>query len=258
METVSVTFPPEVIIPDFREKQCDAVTDHWKSITEPDEYTFPTTYCELEVEEVGGDSAFVFIGHQWAPPDPLAEPITGLTLSDYRYWTIDGIFPDGFSATGIFWYNKNAYLDDGIITSTADSVIIMYRPSPAHDWQYVNFTKIGLWNIGKLYVEDLQKGQYAIAVADDTFVGMREEKKKTGLHIYPNPGEGRFRIGVDQPGTLSFYDMAGNLLETLRVEGSRDSVEWDAGPLHDGTYVVRFKSVENDLIGVERTVVLRD
>ncbi len=257
-QTFTVPFAPELILPDLHERQCDAVTDHRKTIKEAGSYNFTFTYFEMEVNAVGGDSAFVFVGHQWAPPDPLDDPVQGLTISDYRYWTVDGVLPEGFNATGVFWYNKNAYLDDGIITSAADSVLILYRPSAAHEWQFINFTKIGLWNIGKLFVDNLQRGQYAIAVADDTFVGVHEKKPNTGLHVYPNPGEGRFRIGVDRPGTLRFYDMAGNLVQTLQVRGHQDSVVWEPGTLNDGTYVVRFNSSDNHLVGMERIVLLKD
>lgn len=258
MQTFTVPFLPDLIIPDLHEKQSDAITDHVQTITETGSVNFTTTFVELDVESVGGDSAFVYIGHQWAPPDPLTTPILGLTISDYRYWIVDGIIPDGFNATGIFWYNKNTYLDDGIISSAADSVLILYRPSAAHEWQYIDFTKVGLWNIGKIYVEDLQKGQYAIAVADETFVGLNEKKESPGLHIYPNPGEGAFRIGVNQPGTLKFYDLAGNLLDAIHVQKYQDTVLWDPGTLNEGTYVVRYSSLENELVGVDRIVVIKN
>lgn len=257
MQTVNVPFFPDFILPDFNEKQCDAITDHKETITEPGSLTFTKTYFEMEVESVD-DSAFVYAGHQWAPPDPLATPIQGLTLSDYRYWVIDGIFPEGFNATGIFWYNRNTYLDDGIITSEEDSVILMYRPSPAFDWQFVDFTKIGLWNIGKLYVENLQKGQYTIAVADDTFVGINESETKTGFRVFPNPNRGGFNIEVNQPGTLKIYDVAGNLLDKKEVSDHLSLVEWQPAGLTDGTYIVQFCSLKQTVLGVEQIVVLKN
>jgi aminopeptidase N len=257
MQTFVVPFEPDIIIPDFHENQSDAITDHKQTIKEAGNVNFTKTYLELQVESVG-DSAFVYVGHQWAPPDPLKTPVQGLTLSDYRYWIVDGIMPEGFNATGVFWYNRNTYLDDGIITSAADSVVIMYRPSPAYDWQFIDFTKIGLWNIGKLYVDNLQKGEYTIAVADETFVGVKQQKKGKGLHVYPNPGEREFIIGVDQPGNLLFYDVTGNLLDNLRVQKHQQTVVWNPGRLNEGTYFVRFNSENNVVLGVERIVVLKN
>lgn len=255
-ETINIPFAPEFVIPDFYDKQCDAITDHRRTIKETGSYTFIPTYFEMEVESMGDDSAFVYSGHQWAPPDLLNTPIQGLTISDYRYWIIDGIFPDGFNATGIFWYNKNAYLDDGIITDPSDSALIMYRPSPSYEWQFIEFTKIGLWNIGKLYVENLQKGEYVIAIADDTFVGLKENKKKTGFLIYPNPGMGEIHIDTGQPGTLQIYDSCGKLVDTHQVKDK--GYVLNSNGLKGGTYFVKYSSNNNEVIGVERVIVLKN
>ncbi len=257
VEVVSVPFEPDFIIPDYNEKQSDAITEHWEVIKEVDDYNFDDTFVELEVQSVT-DSAFVYIGHQWAPPDPLQTPIQGLTISDYRYWIIDGIFPEGFNATGVFWYNKNAYLDDGIITSQTDSVLIMYRPDRAHDWQFVNFSVIGIWNIGKLFVENVQKGEYTIAVADETFVGLPANKQKTGFNVYPNPSNGEFNINTNEPGTLSFYDITGKLVDRYKVNDHEDVVIWNPGELIEGTYFVRYNSRRNETLGIERIVVVKN
>lgn len=256
MQTLNVPFAPGFIIPDYHEKQSDAITDRMVTITEPGSISLSPTFFELETVTVD-DSAFVYAAHQWAPPDPLEIPIEGLTLSDYRYWVIDGIFPEGFNATGTFWYNKNAYLDDGIITQPTDSAIIMYRPAAGHAWQFIPFTKIGLWNIGKIFVENLQKGQYAIAVADDTFVGTPENKEKTGFRIYPNPGKGGIHIDTSQPGTLKFFDASGRMVDEKEV-GGKASTLWNASQYQEGTYFVRYYSLRNELLGVERVVVLNN
>lgn len=256
-QTFFVPFAPDFIIPDFHEKQSDAITDHWKTIHETGSNTFPKTYFELDVVAVE-DSAFVYAGHQWAPPDSMETVIEGLTISDYRYWIIDGIFPEGFNATGVFWYNKNTYLDNGIITEDTDSAIILYRPSPAYDWQYVSFEKIGLVNIGKIFVHNLQKGQYTIAVTDETYVGEKESKQKTGFLIYPNPTKGTIYIDTNQKGTLQFYDVHGKLVDTKHVAAEGSHVVWNSGNLKEGTYFVKFRDENNFVRGVERLVVLKN
>jgi aminopeptidase N len=256
-QTFAIPFEPNFIIPDYYEKQSDAITDRKLTIIETGSYTFPGTYMELDVQEID-DSAFVYIAHQWAPPDPLQSPVQGLTISDYRYWIVDGIFPEGFNTTGVFWYNRNNYLDDGIITSEADSVVLLYRPSPALEWQYVNFTKIGNWSIGKLFVDNLQKGQYTIAVADDTFVGTMEQKTGTGFRIYPNPNNGSFQIDANQPGTLTLYDATGRFIEQHEVSRSGDVSTWQCDHLSEGTYFVQFRSEEKKILGAERVIVLKN
>lgn len=258
MKTMQLPFAPDFVIPDLHEKQCDAITDQALTISETGNYNFEHTFFEMEVESIA-DSAFVWAAHQWAAPDPLMEPIQGLTISDYRYWIFKGIFPDDFEATGVFWYNKNAYLDDGIITSETDSVIIMYRPSPAYDWQYIDFTKVGLWSIGKLFVEDMQPGEYTIAVCDDTFVGINEKKKiRTGFNVFPNPSDSNFQIETKFAGTLFFYDATGKTVETKEVNQTQKTVTWNPYKLPAGTYFVRYTSENNQTIGVEKLVLSKD
>jgi aminopeptidase N len=249
---------PDIVIPDLNEKQCDAITDMAMTIKEPGSVSFVNTFFELEVEAIT-DSAFVWAGHQWAPPDPLQNPIQGLTISDYRYWIIDGIFPEGFDATGVFWYNRNAHLDNGIINSETDSVVIMYRPSPAYDWQFIDFTKVGLWSIGKLFIENLQKGEYTIAVCDDTFVGTKKQKaESSGFRVSPNPSGSEFHIETKHAGALYFYDSTGRTVGMETVDKNQKSVTWQPEHLPAGTYFVRYTSEDNQPVGVERLILTKE
>lgn len=258
MEVVQLPFEPDFVIPDLNEKQCDAITDKAISITETGDFAFDNTFFDMEVESVS-DSAFVWVGHQWAPPDPLKEPVQGLTISDYRYWIIKGIFPQDFNATGVFWYNKNANLDNGIITSESDSVVIMYRPSAAYDWQFIDFSVIGLWSIGKIFVDDLQPGEYTIAVCDDTFVGTSDNREpKAGFNIYPNPSDSKFRIETQQAGTLHFYDSTGKTVDFVKIDKGQKSVSWKPTNLAAGTYFVRYLNNENQTLGVEKLILSKD
>ncbi|MCF8405756.1 MAG: T9SS type A sorting domain-containing protein [Bacteroidales bacterium] len=254
--TFSIPFAPDFIIPDYNELQCDATTDYKQVIQETGDYQFPGTYCEMEVSSVS-DSALIWIAHQWAPPDPLFEPIQGLTLSDYRHWRIDGIMPEGFTATGVFWYNVSAYLDNSLITNADDSLVMLYRPSPAHNWQFIDFTKIGLWNIGKLFIENIQKGEYTLGVCDDTFVGLHKPSLKTGLHIYPNPSKDDVYIDTDRPGTLMIYDEQGRQVKEFTTHLEKDTICWKTGDIDKGTYFVRFNSNKNSILAVERVVLVK-
>lgn len=255
-EMIQLPFAPEFIIPDFHELQSDAITDRTEIIHETGHINFTTTFFEIEVESIN-DSALVYIGHQWAPPDPLLTPVQGLTISDYRYWVVDGIFPAGFNAQGVFWYNKTAYLDDGIISTSADSVMLLYRPSAAYDWQLVETTTVGIWNIGKLYVANLQKGQYTIAVADDTFVGFPEQKKNTGLRVFPNPSNTRFNIQTSQAGIIRIYDVGGQLVNLLPVDSKSNFTVWEVADHPQGTYFLKFISDEDQLLATKKLVIVK-
>ncbi|MBC8485598.1 MAG: T9SS type A sorting domain-containing protein [Bacteroidetes bacterium] len=254
---IEVPFEPDIVLCDFDEKLCDAVTGYAQVVKETGDVNFPKTYFGLEVQEIG-DSAFVWVEHNWVPPDSLKLPVQGLTISDYRYWKIDGLFPDGFVATGKFWYNKNGYLDNNILTNPDDSVIILYRENPSEDWEYIDFTQIGIWSIGNLYIDNLQKGEYSIAVCDNTFVGLNKNKaqKNTGLKIYPNPSKNYFQIQTGQSGTLKFYDINGKVIDTIEISQNQKQVKWKPAGLSEGTYFVRLLSPEKKTLAVEKIILI--
>jgi aminopeptidase N len=196
----------------------------------------------------------VWAGHQWAPPDNTKNPYELVTISDYRYWVINGIFPEGFSATADFFFSKSSYLDNGIIINPEDSVTLLYRPTTNDEWQFINYSFIGTWNIGKFYVEDVQPGLYTIAVVDASIVGKNPHKAKMKLNILPNPSGDCFRFNLDQPGTLMFYDINGKLLDTINAQENQGPVEWTPKDLPGGTYFVRFDSVDHKILAVGKLI----
>lgn len=254
---VAVPFLPVAAMVDLNEKMCDAITDYAITIKQIGEISFNNSYFKIDVQEIT-DSAFFRVEHNWAPPDELKTPVQGLILSPYRYWKIDGIFPDSFQAKGVFMYNKNGYLDDGLITNQNDSIVILYRPGPAFDWQLIPFTKVGIWSIGNLHVENLQKGEYTLAVCDDTFVGleMQTEKVKTGMNIFPNPSSGSFRIDTSQPGFLNFYNLSGSLLESHKLE--KNSFTWNPSNGESGTILVEFLSCEKEVLATQKVILVKE
>jgi len=254
----SLPFAPDLVIPDLEEKQCDATTHHANVIKETGSSIFPFTYFHLDVVSVE-DSAFVWAGHQWAPPDNSKNPFELVTISDYRYWVIDGIFPEGFSATADFFFSKSSYLDNGIIINPEDSVTLLYRPTTNDDWQFIDYTFVGIWNIGKFYVEDVQPGLYTIAVVDESIVGTISHKaKKTKLNVSPNPSSDSFLFELDQAGTLMFYDINGKLVDTIKSNTVHAKISWRPKELPGGTYFVRFNSESHKILAVEKLIYSHD
>ena len=254
-----VPFAPDMVLCDLNQIMCDATTEYSFTAKETGEVNCPRSFFKLDVQNIS-DSAFVMVEHNWAPPDSLKNPVQGLTISDYRYWKIDGIFPDDFVATGIFWYSKNGFLDDGIITNPDDSLVMLYRPATADDWQFIDFTQIGVWSIGNLYVDNLQKGEYVMAVCDDTFVGILEntENSDISLNVYPNPSDSNFSVVTDRPGILKFYDINGKSLDTIEVTDGNKQVTWLTGDLPEGTYFVRFISENYKTLAVEKLILIKN
>ncbi|MBU2650381.1 MAG: M1 family metallopeptidase, partial [Bacteroidetes bacterium] len=196
MSVKSLPFEPVAVFVDLESNICDAKTGGFTVVNQPGDIIFDHTFFQLSTQEIT-DSAFVRVIHHWVAPDSLKAPVPNLRISDYRYWSVEGVFPDDFVATGRFQYNKSGYLDNTLILSETDSIIILYRKDAAHDWENISFTRIGPWSIGFLYVDSLKIGEYTLAVIDIS-VGENENElppdDKSWMHIFPNPSGNRFHI----------------------------------------------------------------
>ncbi len=237
--TKIVPFYPTHIFLDLEERFMDATVDNYHVVKESGETSFPETYFNLDVGEIS-DSAFIQAVHNYAPADTFATPVAGLRVSDYRYWSIKGIIPESFSATGRFFYSKSG-LDYTLISSASDSVVILYRPHAGIPWQAVDFSVVGSWSIGYIYVENIQMGDYTLGVWDLS-VSTDENKTPTeneALKIFPNPSSGQFNFVIhsSEAETMEIYTMGGELLERIQIEKNNPNIRWDPSDLAPGTYV---------------------
>lgn len=234
-----VPFYPVEAMADLNQKISDATTDYAKIIKSTGEFTFPDTYVKVNTLTLA-DSAFVRITHNWVPPDGLQNPLPGLTLSDYRYWKVEGIFPAGFKAKARFFYSKANSLDNTLLISSADSLVLLYRPGPGHEWYGIPFTKIGAWNVGYLEVDNLMRGEYTLAVWDSHYVGVMNNKNIQKLDIYPNPARGCVSIATSAktPSILCIYDSKGRLVKEQSLEAGDHIAKWDSATMAPGIYFV--------------------
>lgn len=251
-DTVVVTLAsqPLLVMADLYNRAGDATTDEAKTLNAVGTYDYLYTFCKVEVKEVI-DSAYVRVTHNWVAPDSLMTPTPGLTLSTNRYWTVEGIFPtgvdnkgfgangfgtSGFDATGVFNYNKNV-LDGDIITGANDSIVMLYRSGAGEEWQSVEFTRVGPWQLGYIYVDHLQPGQYTLAIWDEAYVGTKH--LPTGsmpLRIFPNPAEGKLQIqnAGNDTARLTIHRTDGRQVHECILKAG-EQLHWPGAP---GTYVV--------------------
>jgi aminopeptidase N len=242
-KTFQLPFAPEAVLMDANDKLSDAVTAYSDTIKGTGLREYPDCFFKLDVQNVS-NSAFLRIEHNWVAPDSLKTPQYGLTLSDYRYWKVDGIFPAEFSANGWFNYNKGSYLDNTLITDPDDSLVILYRPSPASDWQAIAFTRIGPWGIGNIIVNNLQKGEYTLAVWDETVAGAGEKKNKAGgFLLYPNPSGSDVIIeySIEKKGVMEVYSLAGKKMDAFRLSPGKHQYCYKHSQLTSGTYLLKMR-----------------
>jgi aminopeptidase N len=244
-QTFSLEIEPVLVMPDYYDKIADATTDQDLVIEGTGSAGFSDVYCEIEVDEIPeGDSAFVRITHRWVGADPMMSPLEGLTLSDYRHWRIDGLFPEGFAATGSFFYNKYGNLDNTLLTDPNDSIIILYRPNAYTEWQSVNFIRTGNSNAGYINVPNLQKGDYTLAVWDDLFVGVSEDNIsiEESISVFPNPASANVIIdfGSIPVSEVLVFDSSGKNVYTIRNHNNEIQKNWNASTVPKGTYLLNF------------------
>lgn len=256
-KTFTIPFYPEGVFLDLEERFMDATVDNYKVIDAVDEYTFPNTYVNLDVTSIT-DSAFIQVTHNYAPADTFAVPVPDLKVSDYRYWSIRGVIPADFNATARFYYSKSG-LDNTLITSETDSVVILYREDAGMEWQAVDFTVVGNWSIGYIYVDNVQMGDYTLAVWDIS-VSSDENEFSAGsisMNIYPNPSSGNFTFvftTVDK-GQISIYTLKGELVETLAYTAGDNSLKWEPGKLASGTYLAVMRDSTGNVIDREKVLL---
>lgn len=238
-------FSPALVMADLYERNGDATTDNYQTIRATGLYDFPDTYFKMDVINPG-DSAFARVTHHWVAPDGMLEPLPGLTLSDYRYWSVEGIFAEGFQATGRFTYNRGNALDNTLITSSADSLVILFRPGAGHEWQSVPFSRQGPWQLGIIYVPNLRPGEYTLAIWDELFVnaGDQEPGNVSLLKIIPNPAADQTEILLNRPetGRLTIHDSTGRTVYHKEVSTGDKSIRVNISGFINGNYLVNFVS----------------
>ena len=173
-KTFHLPFSPTEVMVDVNEKISDATTDEFKIIQSPGEYYYPQSFFKLVVEKLT-DSALVRITHNWVAPDSVYLPGSGFQISNSRYWTVEGILPAGFKARGEFTYSNSAGIDKWLIKDSKASLVMLYRSGSGQPWKEISFTRSGSWTDGEISVDNLKKGQYALAVRDSKY--MDREKK---------------------------------------------------------------------------------
>ena len=280
---ITLPFYPEYIALDFDEKLSDAITDEWRNIQSTGNVGFGTANLTVFVDSVpASDSVLMRVEHNWVRPDPFMVARPGLHLSDYRYWTLDGLWPDGFKANGIFEYNGttiagSGYLDNTFITNSEDSLVMFYRENSHVDWQLADSFRVNTIGsaankIGRIEVNGLQKGQYAMAIYDagrpDTTwtaancltVGIADVKTEAArLDVYPNPANDAISIYYE-PGELhteadSWFltDITGRVVAEGRYEPAQTI---SVSHLADGLYMLGV-SGKNRLFASRKVVISR-
>ncbi|MFM1746072.1 MAG: hypothetical protein RLZZ630_2009, partial [Bacteroidota bacterium] len=179
--------------------------------------------------------------------------------SDYHYWKADGLWASGFRTKANFIYNgsnslNSGFIDQNLITGTEDSLVLLYRPSVAEDWQIVTACTLNAANkfdkMGSFTVDTLLKGEYALGYRDFS-TGLSPESfplPNDPLKIWPNPTTGQVKIRIEglpeHYYDLGVFDTNGRNVMNTRLKSSQS---WDWTATSAGNYLFRLSDSDRIL-----------
>ncbi len=252
-------FPmPAYIAVDFDEKLQDAITDEWKVISDTGSFDFGTAKMILQVT-ANTDSGLVRVEHNWVRPEPMHNKIAGLHLHGKRYWTIDGIINQNFSADAkIYFDGSDVSLDSTFITNSEDSLVVMYRTDSYADWMEANSFSISTQGnpsdkVGFVTVHGVSKGQYCLAIRNsalpdtaasesDCFVvtSVNDFESKNEFQLSPNPTNESVVVSFEKNifNTAELFDLAGRKLLEQNISMTQSSVQLKLKNFQNGVYLV--------------------
>jgi len=248
-------FTPTWVSIDRNLKITDAIVDFEKNIGTTGSHIMYDTNLNLNVQNVGASNSDVRIEHNFVPPDGFKQSNPGIRLSDYHYWKIDGLFDPAFLTKATFVYDgstspSTGYLDNSLITSSEDSIVLLYRENTGSDWQLVNnITRNTGPSVtdkrGSIVVDTLKKGEYTLGIYDFTVnVASVGESNISSILVYPNPSSGIVDINLSgsesDDGLLRIVDAGGRLIYEKVISRNETSISWDSGDTNAGVYHILY------------------
>jgi aminopeptidase N len=256
-KTFHLPFSPVQVMADADEKISDATTDVAKTLKAVGEYDFQQTFCKVTVEQLA-DSALLRITHNWVAADSLIVPEQGLRVSDSRYWTVEGIIPQGFKAKGTFVYSRAASLDNTLITNSKDSLVMLYRQGAGKQWRGTSFTRVGPWTGGTIVVDTLQRGEYTLAIWLRQFLDNQTNKEVKGslMKIYPNPARNYVNIEIESTNkvVLCIYDSLGKQVNKRKLSVGINHFTWESPDKSSSVFYFKLSDPKGNLLESRKVV----
>ena len=235
-QTFNIPFEPALVMCDYFEHTADATVDQALTINSGDNYTFSKTDCTMFVNDINGD-AMVRVTCNYVAPDDFAEPVEGLEIVPGRYWLVESIRPDVFSAQLKITFNCTGaagWEKPYIQSSMRDSISLVYRRDRSEDWRIIpaQYSKPSQC----FTINDFEDGEYALAIRNG-YNGIGK-LNASSFSVYPNPANEILNVSFGSVfnGNVAIVDMNGKELLHKKVKAT--DVELNLKHLNAGTYIV--------------------
>lgn len=237
-------------------------------ITQPSgEQLLPFSDVGLTIAAVT-DTAQLWIEHYWIAPDVATNP--GVRLSGTHYWRFEGDVQGTLHAKAKLEYRTNIIprLDVDLLSTTEDSLILVYRRYPTDDWtKYPYYTKNMLFNAndgqGFIRIDSLMLGEYAFANGELPLLPVSKTPNKPNISIvaFPNPTTGLIYLtATDVTASdwqLELVDLSGKRIWSHQesVETSDFQYQLDLSSLPNAVYLLTISEKDGTRLHTEKIVL---
>lgn len=164
-----------------------------------------------------GDSALLHLQRHPVPPVQLP-PAELYQATQTGYWTVQGDWHPSFEAEGSIRLVKHKLEDLWEKASSADSVVLLYRPNPNQAWQVHPASRSAIFINSRLLVFTLLKGDYLLAKANPPKAYQEAKQYQRGRIIQAVLEKGKLTLQMDLPqtqkGCLLLVNEAGECVYT--------------------------------------------
>ncbi len=252
-KSVSLDFMPVDAFADYDNHFLDGKTDGNYMLKKTGKTSFAN--FQAEVKTITDSTLLRVENHLVGPSDDPEIP--ALKISTKHYWKIFRQDYGKADIQGTFTYSKS--LDDDLIFTDNDSATLIYRANMNEPWHEIPYTlnPQSNWKMGQFFVDDLQSGEYCIAVWDKEHIGVAEMMESQRMKVYPNPAESQVNIQMKDlcNGQIVICDSQGKTVRQIAFEQC-DRMTLATEGLAKGLYLVK-RTDENGTVLEMETLIIK-
>ena len=233
--TKTLDFEPAAIFCDYNNKFADACLSYNYIANKKGSKEFSDARIKLIAKEIS-DSTLLRVEHRWVGAD--CNLIDGTKISPNRYWTIHRLDKGNSVINAEFQYQNIDTYDAELFKLGNETIKLLFRKDGAHQWENVDFTIKGNNNAGIITVENIQSGDYVLAIWDEKYVGLNETEDNSYINIYPNPANDKINIELrnEIKGNVVITNQLGQVVKKMNIDGKELTI--DVEDLTSGVYFI--------------------